>query len=320
MPQAWTFDAHLIDQGWQQTRGQQSCPTGAMRAICVDDEEMARIAREEGLEVMKPELGTKPRVYYKNLWRYATCFIGGTVSAEANGVVDCVEGADVRLLKDGAVVAEDAKRQLRRLQVRSARREFGRYVVEVSAPGRNQEGHRDQARRQHQSRRNPTIVDARHRRARFMLDSSTPLIVPALGLYQALSPWVVALLRVAVGLALVPHGLRMTFGLFANTGLPIRNLSMLADQLDRTGYRPGKLWAAAISATQLIGGPLLALGLFTRFAAVPIVLFLLVSNFERWRVGRYFWNTWGSNTRCCGRWRRSISSSMAAVFTRSIIS
>ena len=36
LPQAWTFDAHLIDGGWRQTRGQQSCPTGAMRAICVD--------------------------------------------------------------------------------------------------------------------------------------------------------------------------------------------------------------------------------------------------------------------------------------------
>ncbi len=33
VPQAWNFDAHLIDQGWQQTRGHQSCPTGAMRAI-----------------------------------------------------------------------------------------------------------------------------------------------------------------------------------------------------------------------------------------------------------------------------------------------
>ena len=37
LPQAWNFDAHLIDQGWEQTRGQQSCPTGAMRAIKVED-------------------------------------------------------------------------------------------------------------------------------------------------------------------------------------------------------------------------------------------------------------------------------------------
>ncbi|MFY9760652.1 MAG: 4Fe-4S dicluster domain-containing protein, partial [Xanthobacteraceae bacterium] len=42
LPQAWTFDAHLIDQGWVQTRGQQSCPTGAMRAVKAEDSEMAR--------------------------------------------------------------------------------------------------------------------------------------------------------------------------------------------------------------------------------------------------------------------------------------
>ena len=68
---------------------------------------------------------------------------------------------------------------------------------------------------------------------------------------------------------------------------------MLADYMDAQGYRPGMLWAPAISATQLIGGPLLALGLFTRIAAVPIVVFLLVSNIERWRVGKYFWNQLG---------------------------
>jgi Fe-S-cluster-containing dehydrogenase component len=90
VPQAWNFDAHLIDQGWQQTRGHQSCPTGAMRAIHVEDEEMARMVRDHGLEVMRPELNTKPRVYYRNLWRYSKCFIGGSISAEADGVVDCV--------------------------------------------------------------------------------------------------------------------------------------------------------------------------------------------------------------------------------------
>jgi putative oxidoreductase len=127
-----------------------------------------------------------------------------------------------------------------------------------------------------------------------MFDSSTPLIIPELGsIYRTLAPWTEALLRVAVGLALVPHGLRMTFGLFPNTGLKVRNVSMLAEQLDRDGYRPGKLWAPLISFTQLVCGPLLALGLFTRLAAVPIVIFLVVSNVERWRVGKYFWNMLG---------------------------
>lgn len=102
-----------------------------------------------------------------------------------------------------------------------------------------------------------------------------------------------ALLRIVVGAALIPHGLRMTFGFFPNTGQPLRNPKMLAGYLDKQGYRPGRFWAFAISATQLICGPLLVVGLFTQYAAIPVVLFLLVTNVERWRVGRYFWNQLG---------------------------
>ena len=127
-----------------------------------------------------------------------------------------------------------------------------------------------------------------------MLDQATPLIVPGLaGLYAALAPVAEVLLRVVVGLALVPHGLRATFGCFAGTGLDVGNLKALAAQLDKDGYRPGRLWAPAISVTQLVCGPLLALGLFTRPAAAPIFVFLAVSNVERWRVGGFFWNTLG---------------------------
>jgi putative oxidoreductase len=101
------------------------------------------------------------------------------------------------------------------------------------------------------------------------------------------------LLRAAVGLALVPHGLRNTFGFWPSTGVRAHNLTELAQQLDNDGYRPGKFWARAISLTQLVGGPLLALGLFTRPAALAIFIFLVVANFERWRVGGYFWNKLG---------------------------
>jgi Fe-S-cluster-containing dehydrogenase component len=137
VPQTWPFDAHLLDQGWQQTRGQQSCPTGAMRAVNVEDEEMARIARDEKLEVMQPELGTRPRVYYRNLWRYRTSFIGGTVSAAAAGAVDCVEGAAVRLLKGYAVVAETRTDNYGDFRFDRLDEGSGRYVVEVTALDRN---------------------------------------------------------------------------------------------------------------------------------------------------------------------------------------
>lgn len=112
-------------------------------------------------------------------------------------------------------------------------------------------------------------------------------------LFQTLAPFAFALLRVAVALALVPHGLRNTFGFFPNTGVRANSMNALAAQLDRDGYRPGAFWAPAISATQLIGGPLLALGLFTRPVAAVVLVFLLVANGERWRVGKYFWNQLG---------------------------
>jgi len=136
LPQAWPFDAHLIDQGWQQTRGQQSCPTGAMRALKVEDAEMAQLARDEKLEVIQPELGTRPRVYYKNLWRYAQCFIGGTVSTATNGTIDCVEGAAVRLLKDGAPVAETTSDNYGDFKFDRLNEGSGHYSVEIAAGDR----------------------------------------------------------------------------------------------------------------------------------------------------------------------------------------
>jgi Fe-S-cluster-containing dehydrogenase component len=135
LPQHWPFDAHLIDQGWQQTRGQQSCPTGAMRAVKLDDAEMARMVREEGLETIRPELGTRPRVYYRNLWRYAKCFIAGSVSAETSGVVDCVEGARVRLIRGGAVVAETLTDNYGDFKFDRLDENSGAYTVEIEAPG-----------------------------------------------------------------------------------------------------------------------------------------------------------------------------------------
>jgi Fe-S-cluster-containing dehydrogenase component len=137
LPQAWTFDAHLIDQGWQQTRGQQSCPTGAMRAVKVEDEEMARLVREQDLEVMKPEINSRPRVYYRNLWRYAKCFIGGTVSEEKAGTVDCVEGASVQLLRDGVSVAVAATDNYGDFKFDRLEENSGVYILQIFAGGKS---------------------------------------------------------------------------------------------------------------------------------------------------------------------------------------
>ena len=86
----------------------------------------------------------------------------------------------------------------------------------------------------------------------------------------------------------------MTFGLFPNTGAAAAQRAACWRSISTSGgYRPGWFWAPAISVTELVGGPMLALGLFTRPAALPLVLFLMVANVERWRVGSYFWNKLG---------------------------
>ncbi len=104
LPQAWVFDAHLLDRGWSAPRCVQSCPTGALKAVKIPDREMAALIQSEQLAVLKPELETKPRVHYKNLHRYTKLFIGGNVLAERNGVVDCLAQATVELLKDNQVL------------------------------------------------------------------------------------------------------------------------------------------------------------------------------------------------------------------------
>lgn len=100
LPQAWIFDAHLLDAGWCEPRCSQACPTGALRAVRQDDEAMLTQAGAEGLRVLRPELGTKPRVYYRNLHRFDKCFIGGSVVVGVDGVLECAAGAQVALFKD----------------------------------------------------------------------------------------------------------------------------------------------------------------------------------------------------------------------------
>jgi Fe-S-cluster-containing dehydrogenase component len=79
VPQKWSFDTHLLDAGWQQPRCTQACPTGAMRALRVSDEEFHELEATGGFEQIRPELGTRPRVLYRNLHKTSGLFLGGTV-------------------------------------------------------------------------------------------------------------------------------------------------------------------------------------------------------------------------------------------------
>ncbi|MBF6988948.1 MULTISPECIES: 4Fe-4S dicluster domain-containing protein [unclassified Cupriavidus] len=105
VPQTWIFDAHLLDSGWQRPRCQQACPTDVFEAVKLDDNAMAQKALTEGLKVLLPKLGARPRVYYRGLERWEACFIGGSVSVEVSGKVDCVAGAQVSLYQEDKKIA-----------------------------------------------------------------------------------------------------------------------------------------------------------------------------------------------------------------------
>lgn len=105
LPQTWFFDAHLLDQGWAAPRAATACPTRALQAVRASDAAMAERAQREGLRVLQPELGTRPRVHYRNLHRIDRVFIGGSVVATVDGRAECVEGAEASLSQGGRAVA-----------------------------------------------------------------------------------------------------------------------------------------------------------------------------------------------------------------------
>src|ERR1700676_510264 len=106
IPQKWTFDAHLLDAGWSKPRCVQACPTGALQSVRVEDAELQTLKEQLKLEVLAPELNTRPRVFYQNLHNATRCFLGGTVTRRlSTGGLDNVPGASVELLVDGAHAA-----------------------------------------------------------------------------------------------------------------------------------------------------------------------------------------------------------------------
>jgi putative oxidoreductase len=73
-------------------------------------------------------------------------------------------------------------------------------------------------------------------------------------------------LRLVIGLLFVGHGAQKLFGAFGGGGL-----EGTASNFDRMGLRPGRLHATAAGTAELGGGALLALGLFTPFAAAALI-------------------------------------------------
>jgi len=132
LPQHWTFDAHLLDAGWTKTRAEQACPTDAYRTVKLEDAEMQRLAANEELEVERAELGTQPRVYYKNRHLMTHCFVGGTVVQRVGGVEECAPGATVVLSQAGREIGRATTDTFGEFKIDRLPPGSGRYDLEVS--------------------------------------------------------------------------------------------------------------------------------------------------------------------------------------------
>lgn len=133
IPQAWIFDAHLLDEGWKQPRVQQSCPTSVFRSLKIEDSEMQRIAAEEELEVLGPEHNSKPRVYYKNLHLMTKCFVGGSVTIDIDDVEECADGAEVVLKKEGSEIDRATTDVFGEFKIDKLEPNSGEYELSISA-------------------------------------------------------------------------------------------------------------------------------------------------------------------------------------------
>jgi putative oxidoreductase len=116
------------------------------------------------------------------------------------------------------------------------------------------------------------------------------LYIPALGrLYDAAGAFAAPLLRVVLGALLIPHGMQKLFGVFGGVGFAAN-----AQLFERLGFHPGIFWGTLVACTEFVGGILLVLGLFTRFAALAVTIFMIVAVYITSKSGGFFWTNRGS--------------------------
>jgi Fe-S-cluster-containing dehydrogenase component len=134
VPQKCTFCIHLLEEGWKEPRCVQACPTGALRLIHAEESQMQKIIESEDLEVYQPQYKTRPRVYYKNLYRYTRCLIAGSVALR--DVDECADGAKVILIRgSNKKIDETTTNNYGDFKFDNLEEDSGNYSMEIEYPG-----------------------------------------------------------------------------------------------------------------------------------------------------------------------------------------
>jgi putative oxidoreductase len=88
------------------------------------------------------------------------------------------------------------------------------------------------------------------------------------------SLWSPLVLRIVIGLVMAGHGSQKLFGWFGGPGF-----EAAANAFSGMGLKPGILMAGLAAGGEFLGGILLILGLFTRFAALTTIIIMAVAIF-----------------------------------------
>ena len=136
VPQKCTMCAHLLDdkEGWPigLPRCVHNCPSGALSFVeCEPAEIEARIASGE-LSAYKAELGTKPHVLYKNLYRYTKNFVSAGVLVDG----DCFENATATIKGEGH---EETQKTNFFGEFKFDALDDGKYTISIDAAGKKYE-------------------------------------------------------------------------------------------------------------------------------------------------------------------------------------
>jgi putative oxidoreductase len=93
---------------------------------------------------------------------------------------------------------------------------------------------------------------------------SKRLYVPAAaGLYEALAPYSYTMIRIALGLILIPHGFNKLF---------LNDAISTSRNFVNFGWAYPLAWAYFIGCIEFFGGIMLAIGLWTRAAALAVAI------------------------------------------------
>lgn len=135
IPQAWPFDAHLLDRGWKKTKLETVCPTEVFRSLKVSDAEIQKIAKDEDLVTLPSDTTAKPRVYYKNNHLFTTCFVGGTLVTRRDGIEDCVSGAVVSAMQGERLLGRSISDGFGEFRIMRLERDCGKIELNIEIDG-----------------------------------------------------------------------------------------------------------------------------------------------------------------------------------------